>query len=105
MKKAIFKFGLAGMAIIGFTAMKDIAPANITGKVTPADAAAGVWAIKETDTITGAVSSEGTFSLEVKPGTWKVIVTAKSPYKNTEVGPVEATEDKVTDVGEIKLEQ
>ena len=105
MKKAIATFGLAAIAAIGFTSMRETAAPTISGKVSPADAAEAVWAIKDADSVKSTISSEGTFQLEVKPGTWKVVVAAKAPYKNAEVPSVEATEDKNTDAGEIKLQQ
>ena len=105
MKKTIVSICLAGMAIFGFSSMREVAPPVITGKVTPADAAEAVLAIKETDTVKAAVGADGAFQLEVKPGTWKVVVTAKAPYKNAEVSALEVVEDKNTDLGEIKLDQ
>ncbi|MEO7045013.1 MAG: carboxypeptidase regulatory-like domain-containing protein [Ferruginibacter sp.] len=105
MKKTILKFCVASLGIIGFMSMKEIAPATISGKITPADAADAVWAIKDNDTLKATVSSEGTFNVEVKPGTWKVMVSAKAPYKNAEVSQVVVSEDKNTDAGEIKLEK
>ena len=105
MKKTILKFCLSGLVILGFSAMKELAPASISGKITPVDAADAVWAIKEADTVKAAVSAEGAFQVEVKPGTWKLVVNAKAPYHNTEVKGVVVTTDKNTDVGEIKLEK
>jgi hypothetical protein len=104
MKKTILKFCAAGVAILGFMAMTT-APATITGKITPVDAADAVWAIQNTDTLKATVSAEGTFEVEVKPGTWKLVVSAKAPYKNAEVAELVVTEDKATDAGEIKLEK
>src|SRR3954469_4402247 len=104
MKKTILKFFVAGLAVAGFLSMK-LAPATISGKITPVDAADAVWAIKDTDTLKATVSSEGTFQVEVKPGTWKLVVSAKAPYKNAEVNQVVVTDEKNTDAGEIKLEK
>lgn len=103
MKKTISKFVIAGLAILSFSAMKVLAPTGITGKVTPVDGAEAVWAIKDADSVKTAVSSEGAFSLEVKPGTYKLVVSAKAPYKNAEISQVIVTADNSTDVGEIKL--
>lgn len=105
MKKTFLKICISGLAIIGFMSMKDVAPATISGKITPVDAAEAVWAIQNNDTLKATVSTEGTFQVEVKPGNWKLVVSAKAPYKNAEVAQVVATEDKNTDAGEIKLEK
>ena len=105
MKKTILKFSVAGLAILGFSAMQVLAPAGISGKVAPEDAAEAVWAIKDADSVKAMVGTEGTFQLEVKPGTYKLVVSAKAPYKSTEVKEVVVTTDNTTDVGEIKLEK
>lgn len=105
MKKTILKFGVAALVILGFSAMKELAPSSISGKITPVEGADAVWAIMESDTVKTTVSSEGTFQVEVKPGTWKLVVSAKAPYKNAEVKDLVVTADNNTDAGEIKLEK
>ncbi len=105
MKKTIATFCLSGIAILGFTAMTTIAPSGISGKVTPADAAEAVWAIKDADTVKTTVSSEGAFNVEVAPGTWRLVVSAKAPYRNAEIKELVVTADKATEVGEIKLDK
>lgn len=103
MKKTILKFSAAAVAILGFSAMQILAPAGISGKITPVDGAESVWAIKDADSVKAMVSTEGAFQLEVKPGSYKLVVSAKAPYQNTEVKDVVVTADNTTDVGEIKL--
>lgn len=105
MKKTILSVCLAGISVLGFTSMRDLAAPTISGKVTPADAADAVWAIKDVDTIKSTIGSDGAFQVEVTPGTWKLVISAKPPYKNAEVNQLEAAEDKNTDVGEIKLSE
>ncbi len=105
MKKTIATFCLSGIAILGFTAMTTIAPSGISGKVTPADAAEAVWAIKDADTVKTTVSSEGAFNIEVAPGTWKLVISAKAPYRNAEIKELVVAADKNTEVGEIKLDK
>ena len=105
MKKTIVKFILASILFIGFSAMQQIPTASVSGKVTPVDGIEGIWAIKDADTIKATISTEGAFTIEVKPGTWKIMVNAKAPYKSSEVKEVVVTEDKNTDVREIILQQ
>ena len=105
MKKTILSMCVAGMAVIGFSSMREVAPPTISGKVTPAEGAEAVLAIKDADTVRTTVGTDGAFQLEVKPGTWKLVVSAKEPYKNAEVSSLEATDDKNTDAGEIKLDK
>jgi hypothetical protein len=98
-----------GIAVIFFAAMVLMAfmpqlSASITGKVVPADGAEMVWAIKGADSLS-AKTTEGTFLLDVKPGIYKVIVDAKTPYKDLLIEKVEVTEGGKIDLGEIKLEK
>ncbi len=75
---------------------------GIIGKVSPPDGAEIVWAIGTTDTTRGAVSSGG-FSLQVKPGTYKLIVTAKAPFKDVVLENLEVG-NRPLDIGEIVLQ-
>lgn len=81
------------------------AAGSISGKITPPDGATEVWAFAGSDTLKTAVSN-GTVSFEnVKAGTYTVIVNAKSPYKDATIQNVKVEDGKVTDLGEIKLDQ
>lgn len=105
MKKTIATICLSGFAIFGLSSMKDMASSGISGKVTPVEGVETVWAIKGTDSLKTTVSTEGAFTLEVAPGTWKLVVAAKAPYRNAEVKELVVTADNTTDVGEIKLDK
>lgn len=81
------------------------AAGSISGKITPPDGATEVWAFAGSDTLKTAVSN-GVVSFEnVKAGTYTVIVNAKSPYKDATIQNVKVEDGKVTDLGEIKLDQ
>ena len=96
----------AGIAIISLLGFKAITNGSIKGKVSPADAAVRVWVISATDTLKAPVES-GMFSIgDVKPGTYKVVIEAKPPYKNGVKDNVTIGDDaNPVDVGEIKLSQ
>jgi hypothetical protein len=104
MKKTIATMCFSGLLVLGLTSMKDVA-SGISGKVTPVDGADAVWVIKDADSVKATVSSEGTFQAEVQPGTYKLVVSAKAPYKNAEIKELVVTADHNTDAGEIKLEK
>jgi hypothetical protein len=105
MKKTIATICLSGLVILGLSSMREIAASGISGKVTPPEAVETVWAIKEADSVKTTVSAEGAFNLEVAPGTWKLVVAAKAPYRNAEIKELVVTADNTTDVGEIKLDK
>jgi len=75
---------------------------GISGAIEPADGAKKVWAINGSDS-TSAVPVQGKFSIELKPGNWKLYVEAVQPYKNTTVESVLVIDGQYTDAGVIKL--
>jgi hypothetical protein len=105
MKKTIATICLSGLVILGLSSMKDFTTSGISGKVTPVEGVEALWAIKGTDSLKTMLSIEGAFNLEVAPGTWKLFIAAKAPYRNAEIKELVVTADNTTDVGEIKLEK
>jgi len=103
MKKQLITLGITIATAVGLIAFTPTQTA-ITGKVTPAEGAENVWAINGADSIKGAVSS-GSFALQVKAGTYKVIVDAKDPYKDVLLENVEVKDGQPANVGEIVLQK
>jgi hypothetical protein len=94
-----------GIATAGMFAFKGIDAGSIKGVVTPADGAKTAWALSSTDTLKAAISN-GTFEIpNAKPGSYKLIIEANAPYKNTAKEGITVTDGQPTDVGEIKLEK
>jgi hypothetical protein len=104
MKRLLLAGGIALSAITGLYAFRSVDQGSITGKVSPANAAKAVWAVSGTDSITANVVN-GAFSLSVKAGTYKVVVSAKEPYKDASVDNVTVADGSPVDVGEIKLQK
>jgi hypothetical protein len=104
MKKRMLTLGVVAASVAGLFAFTTMTQTSITGKVTPAEGAETVWAISGTDSAKGTVTS-GAFAIEVKPGTYKVIVDAKDPYKDVTLENLEVKQDQALDVGEIVLQQ
>ncbi|MFB6457936.1 carboxypeptidase-like regulatory domain-containing protein [Chitinophaga sp. Hz27] len=78
---------------------------SITGKITPADGATEVEAVNAEGKLKAAVS-QGTFTIPgAKAGNYVITVVGKQPYKSAIVKDVKVEDGKVTDIGEIKLEQ
>ena len=105
MKNAKLKLAALSLAAVAIFAFTNIRTGVIKGMVTPADGAVNAWAVSATDTLKATVD-KGTFSIaDAKPGTYRVIIEAKPPYKNAAKDGVTVTDGQTTDVGEIKLEQ
>ena len=93
---------IAAAGLFAFNSIKD---GSVKGTVTPADAAARAWVISSTDTLKATVD-KGVFEISsVKPGTYKLIIEAKPPYKNVSKEGITVADGQPTDVGEIKLEK
>ena len=102
MKKiAIILFTIFIVAISAFTIRKNFA-SGIHGIISPADGATMIWATGEKDSVS-TVPMSGNFSLNVKPGKWRLHIITISPYKDAFVENVLVEDSKYTDVGEIKL--
>ena len=77
---------------------------GIIGTIDPPEGAKKIWAVNGKDTV-AIIPPPGSFILDVKPGTWKLVVEATLPYKNAERESILVAEGNMTDIGLIKLEQ
>lgn len=109
MKK--FKTGMValGIAMTGLFAFKHadngLINGSIKGTITPADGATKVWALSTADTLKADIQSGSFEIVNAKAGTYRLIVEAKPPYKNTAKDNVTVADGQATNVGEIKLGQ
>jgi hypothetical protein len=102
LKLAAFTFAAA--SLFAFSTV-DFKAGSIKGTVSPAEGATNAWALSSTDTLK-AIIDKGSFEIaNAKPGTYRVIIEAKPPYKNAAKDGVTVTDGQATDIGEIKLEQ
>jgi Polysaccharide lyase family 4, domain II len=103
----ISKWGGLALAIAtaGLFAFSAISNGSIKGKVSPANAATQAWIVSATDTLRASVSN-GMFEIpNVKPGTYRLIIEAKPPFKNASKESVIVNDGQVNDLGEIVLGQ
>lgn len=94
----------AEAATIWNTSHKVKAATVIKGRIDPIDAAVEVWAINGTDTLKVGIT-DGGFTINVKPGIYKVVIVAKVPYKDVIKDDVQVADGNTTDIGTIKLQQ
>lgn len=105
MKNVKVKLAALTFAAAALFAFSKIDAGSIKGVVAPADGAATAWALSATDTLKATID-KGAFEItDAKPGTYRIIIEAKPPYKNAAKDGVVVTDGQATDVGEIKLEQ
>lgn len=103
MKAKIIAALIVLVAIVAFSFGK--ARTSIVGRVNPPDAAQSIWAISSTDSAQATTTMQGEFSMDVKPGIYKIIIDAREPYKDILLENREVKADQVLDLGEIPLKQ
>jgi hypothetical protein len=77
---------------------------GIQGTIDPPEGAKRIWAVSGKDTVS-IIPPPGSFIMDVKPGSWKLVVEAVLPYKNIERESILVIEGQITDIGLIKLTQ
>jgi len=77
---------------------------GIQGTIDPPEGAKRIWAVSGKDTVS-IIPAPGSFIMDVKPGTWKLVVEAVLPYKNAERESILVMDGEITDIGLIKLTQ
>jgi len=100
-KMAIILFTVCIAVMSAFTIRKAL-ESGVHGMVSPADGATLVWATGDKDSVS-VVPVAGNFSINLKPGKWRLHVVSIAPYKDAFVENVQVEDGKFTDVGEIKL--
>ena len=102
MKKTIIILIAAFIVTISaFTIRKNLV-SGIHGTISPAGGAQLVWAVGIKDSVS-AVPVSGNFSINTKPGKWRIHVIAVASYKDAFVDNIIVEDGQYTDVGEIKL--
>jgi len=75
---------------------------GIQGTIDPPEGARRIWAVSGKDSVS-IIPPPGSFIMDVKPGSWKLVVEAVLPYKNVERDAILVIEGQLTDIGLIKL--
>jgi hypothetical protein len=103
MKKLLFVFATIFILGVGLLAFRKPYAGSIKGIVVPTDGASYAWAVSATDTFKTNVV-QGSFEITaVKPGTYRVVIEAVAPYKNTFKENVLVAEGVAADAGTFLL--
>lgn len=100
--KATWAFGAVIAGVTTLHALKIRESGTISGKVSPTDGAKFAWAIKGIDSAKTSIA-EGKFLFKLRPGSYKIVVTATEPLKNAVIDAVKIDDGKTVDLGEISL--
>ena len=105
MKPTQLKLAAIAIAIAGLFAFNSLTSGSIRGKVSPSDGAVRAWAESTSDTLNAPIQN-GVFEISnVKPGSYKLVIEAKPPYRNAAKDGIAVMDGQPTDVGEIPLQK
>ena len=103
MPKTVLILLITVMAVITLHAFKAYQRPVISGRVFPNDAADRILVVNGLDSVAGRPDRKGNFSLNVSPGSWKLIVEGKGEYKNRVMENVVAKEGAGSNIALITL--
>jgi hypothetical protein len=99
------KMAALAAATAGIFAFTHLREGSIRGTVTPADGGVRAWAESASDTLKASIVN-GAFEIsDAKPGTYKVLIEAKPPFRNAAKDGIIVSDGQASDAGEIKLEK
>ena len=104
MKKTFITLFATVFTIASLHAFRHFQNSSISGKVLPPEGAETVFFMSTGDSARTTILN-GSFTINVKPGSWKIVVDAKEPFKDAVLEKVDVKEGQNTDVGEIRLQQ
>lgn len=105
MKLTSVRIAVITAVAAGLFAFSNLRDGSIHGTVSPAEAGVNAWAESSTDTVKSPITN-GSYEISgVKPGTYKVVIEAKPPYRNAAKDGVTVSDGQSTDAGEIQLER
>src|ERR1700761_9136863 len=93
------------MAATGLFAFTHFRGGSIRGSVMPSDGGVRAWAESSTDTLKAPIINGSYEITDAKPGTYKIIIEAKPPYRNIAKDGLTVNDGQSTDAGEIRLEK
>jgi hypothetical protein len=105
MKFTSFRIAIVSAAAAGLFAFSSLRDGSIRGTVSPADGGVRAWAESYTDTLKAPIINGSYEIAGLKPGTYKVIIEAKPPYRNAAKDGVMVSDGQSSDAGEIRLEK
>lgn len=105
MKFTSIKMAIVSAAAAGLLAFALPRDGAIHGTVTPAEGGVRAWAESAMDTVKSPIVNGSYEIAGVKPGTYKVVIEAKPPYRNAAKDDIVVSDGRSADAGEIRLEK
>jgi hypothetical protein len=105
MKFTSLRIAIVSIVAAGLFAFSSLRDGSIRGTVSPPEGGVRAWAESYTDTVKAPIINGSYEIAGVKPGTYKVIIEAKPPYRNAAKEGVMVSDGQTSDAGEIRLEK
>jgi len=96
---------VASVVAAGLLAFSTIRDGSIHGTVSPPEGGIRAWAESASDTVKAPIINGSYDIAGVKPGTYKIVIEAKPPYRNAAREGVMVSDGQASDAGEIRLEK
>ena len=104
MKKTVITLIATVLTVAMLHAFRIMQSSSISGKIIPPEGSEMVWASSGRDSLKTTVLN-GAFVFNAKPGTWRIVVVGKAPFKDAVLERVDVKDGQNTDLGEIRLQQ
>lgn len=106
MKKS-FVFEIVSLVLISLLVAFQSTQSSVIGRLVPSDGADVVVALIKNEPQQGPLRSaviNGRFALDLKPGTYRIIVDSRDPLRDVVIDNVEVKPGAATDLGDIRIE-
>jgi hypothetical protein len=105
MKFISLRIAIVSAVAAGLFAFSSLRDGSIRGTVSPPEGGVRAWAESYTDTLKAPIINGSYEITGLKPGTYKIIIEAKPPYRNAARDGVMVSDGQSSDAGEIRLEK
>src|SRR6476469_5645119 len=92
------------ISIVLISSFSSMDRSGIQGTIDPPEGARRIWAVSGKDTV-AIIPAQGSFIMDVKQGSWKLVVEDVLADKNAKRESIRVTDGQITDIGLIKLTQ
>ena len=105
MNKTVATLLVTISAVIMLHAFRSLKNSGINGNVNAPDNVIEIIAVNNKDSIKIQPDKRGLFSCTGILGNWKIVINAKEPYKDVVLDKIEVINGRMTEIGEIILQQ
>jgi hypothetical protein len=104
MKKT--RTALLSLAIVtALASFQNSKPATIKGRISPAFYGVNAWAISQSDTLYTTIEAGSFEFLNAEPGVYRLVIEARSPYRNMAKDGIIVKDGQPIDIGELPLQK